>query len=704
MLKRDYGPGVGSEFDQADAVSSERQLARIWAARLLEAMGRPNCLLRFDDTVLNELGLLDDSGPHGQAKELFKNRAKIRAVRLKLESESWRNRGVLNDNLRFLAKRFDFDERDCAVLAFLALAARFDWFSSLIDDAIARGNLDGFAACVAVATGLSFEQIGEAVAHDGRLFASGLIRASHLSSLGAADQPALAVEISAGLWCRDFRDGFLERRMVESINPAEAARLDSADLPVAFRTLHAMVRAMLDQQVPCGQVLVHGKPGTGKTRFVHALAADLEARAYAIRDSRRNRQLNAAERIESFAIAQTLLRDQDRCLLVFDECDRELALSTRSTWQQSNDWNKAWLNRLIETASIPGVWIANELDGVHPSTLRRFAMVAEMPALPQKTRTAVLRRTLDGLPVEAEWIEAVSKAPSLTPALMKNAASVGRGLHAVSGLSLEEAMTETLVGHCQAAGLDFVPPTRSSRKRIKLPYSSTWLNTTPDIRIVLKGLGRADSTSGRLLLHGPPGTGKTRLAREIADRIERPLQVLAASDLLDPYLGNTEKNIRRAFDDARKQRTVLLLDEIDGLLMDRARAIRSWEVTQINELLTRIDHFDGLLVGTTNRHEALDPAVLRRFDLKIGFGYLQSQQAIELMQAVLGDDRQLNPLERRRLAALDRLTPGDFRTAVRQLEIQGKSVTAAALIDALAEEVKLKSGTERRPIGFTASL
>ena len=92
-----------------------------------------------------------------------------------------------------------------------------------------------------------------------------------------------------------------------------------------------------------------------------------------------------------------------------------------------------------------------------------------------------------------------------------------------------------------------------------------------------------------LLLTGPPGTGKTALAAALAERLDRPLLVKRASDLLSKWVGETEARIADAFAEARESGALLLFDEADSLLSDRADARRSWEISQVNELLTWMD-------------------------------------------------------------------------------------------------------------------
>ena len=152
---------------------------------------------------------------------------------------------------------------------------------------------------------------------------------------------------------------------------------------------------------------------------------------------------------------------------------------------------------------------------------------------------------------------------------------------------------------------------------------------------------------------------------------------------------------------------MLLLDEAVGFLRERTRAHRSWEVTQVNELLTRMEAYDGLFVCSTNLMEDLDAAALRRFDLKIRLDYLRPAQAWTLFRELLKAGGACVPEKARwlpRLARLERLTPGDFALLVRRQRLAVGPLTAATLFEGLRREADFKADREGRGIGFTAEL
>ena len=139
---------------------------------------------------------------------------------------------------------------------------------------------------------------------------------------------------------------------------------------------------------------------------------------------------------------------------------------------------------------------------------------------------------------------------------------------------------------------------------------------------------------------------------------------------------------------------------MDSFLQDRRSAQHSWKVTQVNEMLTQMEGFAGVFMASTNLMGGLDPAALRRFDLKVRLDYLRPDQAWALLLrhcAQLGLPTPDAP-EQARLARLRQLTPGDFAAVLRQQRFRPLT-RAQALVDALEAECALKPG-DHRAIGF----
>jgi SpoVK/Ycf46/Vps4 family AAA+-type ATPase len=155
------------------------------------------------------------------------------------------------------------------------------------------------------------------------------------------------------------------------------------------------------------------------------------------------------------------------------------------------------------------------------------------------------------------------------------------------------------------------------------------------------------------------------------------------------------------FREAQEDKAVLLLDEADTFLQDRRSARHSWEISEVNEMLTQIEAFEGLLIATTNLMDNLDPAVMRRFDLKIHFNYLTALQAAQLLNDTasrLGlptDPETMRPV---RLADC-RYTPGDFAVVARQAKFW-KMGSLKELVVALEQEATHRGRSFSRPPGF----
>ena len=136
-----------------------------------------------------------------------------------------------------------------------------------------------------------------------------------------------------------------------------------------------------------------------------------------------------------------------------------------------------------------------------------------------------------------------------------------------------------------------------------------------------------------LILHGESGCGKTMLARYIAHKAELPFVYVQFSNLVESFLGKTQSNVAKVFDFVRSAPCVLCFDEIDAIGMARGQKDDVGEMNRVViALMQELDRMpnDVIIIGTTNRYDRLDPALVRRFPLEYKLHFLQ-QDEIEQM-------------------------------------------------------------------------
>jgi SpoVK/Ycf46/Vps4 family AAA+-type ATPase len=483
--------------------------------------------------------------------------------------------------------------------------------------------------------------------------------------------------------------------------PAAKGSLTLADYPHLAddsRILIAYLREALTQQRTGVNVLIYGRPGTGKTEYARALMAHLGAELFEVGvedDSGDPRE--GRKRFGAYRLAQALLGKVGGRVLLFDEVEDVFVERARRGREDDNGSGiKGWVNRVLESNRVPTLWITNQVECLDAAYRRRFDYVLRLDVPPRSVRRRMLDAYVEGLPVGSAWREEAANHPALAPALIERASKVAsRLLASDEAICIEGAMARVINNTLDALGES---PVATLPAVAGPEYRLDYLNADCSLDQLREGLRQAGE--GRICLYGPPGTGKSAFGRHVAASLDRPLLVRRASDLLSPYIGMTERQMSRMFREAEQEGAVLLLDEADSFLQDRRGAQRSWEVTQVNEMLTQMESFRGVFIASTNLFGNLDAAALRRFDAKIKLDYLKPDQAWALFQSFL----QLNGIEqqersRSEVAQLTNLTPGDFAALQRRLRLMA-APTAEALARLLRDECALKSCGPRRAVGF----
>jgi SpoVK/Ycf46/Vps4 family AAA+-type ATPase len=139
----------------------------------------------------------------------------------------------------------------------------------------------------------------------------------------------------------------------------------------------------------------------------------------------------------------------------------------------------------------------------------------------------------------------------------------------------------------------------------------------------------------KLLFCGPPGSGKTITAEVLANELGLPLVVARLDAIVSSFLGETASNLRRIFDSADVQHSVIFLDEFDALARARSDVSEHNELRRVvNSLLMMIDRFNGrgFLIAASNLAESLDPALWRRFDEVVLFDLPKDAQIRSMLR------------------------------------------------------------------------
>ena len=485
----------------------------------------------------------------------------------------------------------------------------------------------------------------------------------------------------------------VNRLLIDAASPSELEWSDFDHVAQDRDHVESLLQGALERGATGVNVLLYGPPGTGKTEFCKVLAERLGVTLYGVGESADNgEEPSRHQRLQELRLSQRLLARERRALVLFDEMEdllsepfADFAFFGRPSGARLRDGgSKVFMHRLLEQAPSPTLWTMNDARRVSPAILRRMMFALELRPPTVRIRAGIWARQLDRHGIEVQPEEALSLAAEFdaTPGVAAGATAAGRLAGGDIDAVRRGVRSLSRVLSCAR------PPQRTPAR-----FDPGLIQSNADPAALADRLASSGDGRFSLCLQGPPGTGKSAYVRYLAERLDRDVMQKRASDLVSMWVGETEQRIAAAFAEARDTGAFLVFDEADSLLADRRFAHRTWEVSQVNEMLTWMESHPLPFACTTNCGEILDPATLRRFVFKLTLGYLAPDQ----VEAAFRGYFVLAPPAG--LSALTALTPGDFAVVRRKAEILGRLREPDALADMLRAECDAKPDRPRA-IGF----
>jgi SpoVK/Ycf46/Vps4 family AAA+-type ATPase len=498
--------------------------------------------------------------------------------------------------------------------------------------------------------------------------------------------------------------------------PAKRSELTPSDFDfvgVDQKMMASLLANAVARKEPGVNVLLYGPPGTGKTELAKVAAQSAGLELYEVEYADRDgNSLSGRDRYRSLQISQVFLKGSSNVALLFDEVEDVFPpistdaaqlmarMDTGDGALSGSVSGKAWVNQILETNPVPVIWVTNRIEQIDPAFRRRFQYHLELKSPPPGAREALVARALAGVDVAEGFAAKLAERKGLTPAQIRTAVKFAK-LASDPGTNEMQALIERQLINADKA-LGNATGERGAR-RVVTQYDLGLVNTESRFEVpkIIEALRR--KSYGTLCFYGPPGTGKTALAEHIAHELQRPLMIRQASDIMSKYVGETEQNMAKMFEEAQTESAVLLLDEADSFLRSRRMAERNYEVSEVNEMLQGMERFSGVFICTTNLFQDLDEAALRRFTFKIQFKPLTQLQRERMFiaEALEGDSSRLTSEHVKRLSQLDSLAPGDFASVKRQIDVLGEAFEPDEFLSQLEAEHRVKPEVrQQRGMGF----
>ncbi|MCS6984696.1 MAG: AAA family ATPase [Leptospiraceae bacterium] len=669
-----------------------------------EEEGRPFLLgraRRMDAEAIAEL-LQDYIDEHPETKAISRVASSLRRYLDQLVPEKLDfSQSPREKNLADLKKLLKLTDTETEMIRFFYCL----YFSQL--EVIANHYIDDLERLyefIHMTTGEPMSKIRRVMHPQSRLFAMGILQ--HEEKIFPSNnseytlQPDIAYCISGHKTIREYLQKVIQQDR-RSVYPLSSFQVSAESVFIAQRLLEANRPVRL---------LVHGLTGTGKTEFVRSLCRSVNVPTYFLVQGADG---SPTERKSYLEMANQMLLDQN-AIVVVDEADELLNTGYRFLGYVDDSVNKGWLNDFLDRAQIKLVFITNDISSIEDSVLRRFQYNIRFDQKMQGQEVYNWKRALRKKSIRSylseDFLDSITARYHLTPASLTNAIQALEMILRPEDYEqnkIEHYFEELLASHEKIV--------YKERKKlsdlISEKYDVSLIHTDipaeeilTALRNYLKNTSKTKPRPGsgvNLLFWGPPGTGKTEFTKYLARELKRKIIIRRGSDLLNPYVGVTEKLIARSFEEASASQGILLVDEADSFFIRRETAWRNYEISHTNEFLNQMENHSCILICCTNLIKNLDMASLRRFHWKVEFKPLRSKDRLLVYERYF--PHKASAYAKKRLLELEDLTHGDVRAVYNKLLFRDlEKIREEEIIEALFKEVEYRrqQNLEKKVTGF----
>jgi DNA replication protein DnaC len=554
-------------------------------------------------------------------------------------------------------------------------------------DGLARGFKTEAPGMWANLFGCKEAELAEALSPDGMLRVSGLLSPETNSQLPCV----------SSLWV-DLLVKSTEGLLPVLVQDSAALLKAGAGIParLAPEDLELGACILKNADTTGVNLLLYGAQNYDKRKAVHDLVAGAGKKLYRLQAQR-----NARQEMPSIAfVAQRLLAKQDPNAVLFIDKPSEILERTPSAFmmiffgmERDVAHVEPFDELMLSANPIPTVWCGAGTESLPAETVARFVFHAPLQRATRTDRRELLESQLAALDLSAETREQLLALEEVSALQLQTAIRAAALSGAKDSVERELALVQAVRRSLNALQRE----AKARRKKSYTEYSLDFVNVAGRFQPNKLVKALRTHTGATLCLYGIPGTGKTEFAYHIAESLGRPLLVKSASELLTKWVGDAEKNIAAMFHEAEAAEAVLLLDEGDSFLRDRQLAKQEHEVTRTNELLNRMEEFEGIFILSTNLFRDLDAAALRRFTFKLEFRALSPDQKWKLFLRETGladKTHEISASQREAwsdaLIFMNNLTPGDFETVKRQCVLLEETLAPDEWLAQLKIEQDLK--------------